>query len=203
MPRNLSYSSTGSLNGAAGFPAGEKDSVELARKGDGPAFARLFQQYNASICNYLARLVGNDELGRDLAQETFIRAWKSLPGLTGELRFKPWLYRIATNVARSQLRHERLVRWLPWHEQEQNKETLLSIEGPEAQAGESELVCQILARLGPQARACLLLQLYAGFSQREIAAVLNINEKSVSAYVSRGREQFRQLYLQAKGDSQQ
>ncbi|HLH63086.1 MAG TPA: sigma factor-like helix-turn-helix DNA-binding protein [Ktedonobacteraceae bacterium] len=49
----------------------------------------------------------------------------------------------------------------------------------------------------------MLLQLYAGFSQREIAAALNISEKSVSAYVSRAREQFRRLYRQTQGDSSQ
>lgn len=202
MSHNLSYNST-DPPGESALPSGEEIAdADLARQGDGPAFARLFQRYNAPICAYLARLLGNDEVGRDLAQETFIRAWKSLPGLSGELRFKPWLYRIATNLARSQMRRERLVRWLPWHEQERHADQFLRIEGPEARAGESELVRQVLARLGPQARVCLLLQLYAGFSQREIAAVLNISEKSVSAYVSRGREQFRQLYHQAKGEAQ-
>jgi RNA polymerase sigma factor (sigma-70 family) len=93
------------------------------------------------------------------------------------------------------MRRERFVCWLPWHEQGEY-ESLLShwIEGPEMQAGEVEHIRQVLAQLGPQMRICLLLQLYAGFSQREIATVLNISEKSVSAYVSRGREQFRRLY---------
>ncbi len=202
MTRNLSYNSTDSPDEPASFPGGEADCVERARAGNGLAFSWLFQHYNAPICAYLARLVGNDELGRDLAQETFVRAWKGLPGLAGELLFKPWLYRIATNVARSHQRHERLVRWLPLPGHEQEMHEQLSIAGPEEQAGESEHVRQILARLGAQARACLLLQLYAGFSQREIATVLKISEKSVSSYVSRGREQFRQLYHQAEGDSQ-
>jgi DNA-directed RNA polymerase specialized sigma24 family protein len=51
------------------------------------------------ICAYLARLVGVGELGRDLAQDTFIAAWRGLPQVSGELRFGPWLYRIATNTA--------------------------------------------------------------------------------------------------------
>ncbi len=171
------------------------EDVKLARYGDEPAFTRLFHQYNAPICVYLACLVGNAEVGSDLAQETFIRAWKGLPGLTDELHFKSWLYRIATNLAHSYMRHERLVRWLPWHEQSNQGESPSTwIEGPEMQADEVECVRRVLAQLGPQARSCLLLQLYAGFSQREIATALNISEKSVSAYVSRGREQFRRLY---------
>lgn len=89
--------------------------TQLAQRGDSAAFITLFQNYNNQICTYLAHLVGNDELGRDLAQETFLRAWKSLPSMQDKLQFKPWLYRIATNLARSHLRRTRLIRWLSWH----------------------------------------------------------------------------------------
>jgi RNA polymerase sigma-70 factor (ECF subfamily) len=201
MHYSLLHNQDGASEKPEGSAASETEAVVLARKGDGPAFALIFHRYNAALCSYLARLVGNDEVGRDLAQETFIRAWKSLPGLDGELQFKPWLYRIATNVARSHMRHERLMRWFPWHEQDQQDNPLLNIEGPEINAGEAEQIRHILDQLNPQARICLVLQLSAGFSQREIAAVLTISEKSVSAYVSRGREQFRQLYRQMKGES--
>ena len=185
-----------SLNGD--IPEQEEQSsqlVELARLGDAGAFAALFHQYNAPICAYLARMVSNDEAGRDLAQETFLHAWKSLPTLSGELQFKPWLYRIATNLARSHMRHERLVRWLPWAEHEELRQSA----GPEEGVSENECIRQALAQLAPRCRACLLLQVVSGFSQREIAAMLAISEKSVSSYVSRGREQFRQLYRQTKG----
>ena len=174
--------------------------VEHARAGDSTAFSALFQQYNSQVCTYLARMVGNDETGRDLAQETFIRAWKSLPEIRSDQHFKPWLFRIATNAARSHLRHTRLISWLPWQENDAAPPNpKLSIEGPEEQTGETECVQQAMASLSPQCRTCLLLQLVAGFSQREIAEALGISEKSVSAYVSRGREQFRSAYRRAKG----
>jgi RNA polymerase sigma-70 factor, ECF subfamily len=174
--------------------------VELARMGDGPAFRDLFQKYNGQVCTYLARLVGNDEVGRDLAQETFIRAWKSLPEIRSDAHFKAWLFRIATNIAMSHLRHARLVRWLPWQEEDIVTSHIdLSVEGPEEHTGEAECVQYALAQLAPQCRTCLLLQLVAGFSQREIAESLGISEKSVSAYVSRGREQFRRAYTRVKG----
>jgi RNA polymerase sigma-70 factor (ECF subfamily) len=174
--------------------------VELARTGDGLAFRSLFLKYNGQICTYLARLVGNDEVGRDLAQETFIHAWKSLPEIRNDAHFKAWLFRIATNIAISHLRHARLVRWLPWQEEDSVSSPIaFSVEGPEEHTGEAECVQHALAQLAPQCRTCLLLQLVAGFSQREIAESLDISEKSVSAYVSRGREQFRRAYSRAKG----
>src|SRR5438876_626658 len=77
----------------------------------------------------------------------------------------------------------------------------LSVAGPEEQANESECIKLTLAKLSPQSRVCLLLQLVAGFSQREIAESLGISEKSVSAYVSRGKEQFRLAYQRLNGGS--
>ncbi|HEX6777075.1 MAG TPA: RNA polymerase sigma factor [Ktedonobacterales bacterium] len=166
--------------------------VALARAGDQAAFTALFHQYNAPLCRYLAHLVGNDEVARDLAQETFFRAWQSLPTMRDEQRFAPWLYKIATNLARSYQRHARLVRWLPWVESD--GEQTRQVPGPERQVVEAELVALALARLTPKYRVCLLLQLEGGFSQREIAQLLHLTEKSVSVYVSRGRQQFLQAY---------
>ena len=183
-------------------PAGETELIELAQMEDREAFTRLFQRYNEQICTYLGRFVGNADLGRDLAQETFLQAWKSLPTLHSDLSLKPWLYRVATNLARSHLRHEQLIRWFPWMEHgEDGVLEHLNVAGPEEQANDSECIRLALAELSPQSRACLLLQVVAGFSQREIAGLLGISEKSVSAYVSRGRERFRQAYQRLEGGS--
>jgi RNA polymerase sigma-70 factor (ECF subfamily) len=184
------------------LPSGTVELIELARAGDREAFTRLFQRYNQQICTYLGRLVGNSELGRDLAQETFLHAWKSLPALRSDLSFKPWLYRVATNLARSHLRHEKLIRWFPWaaHGEEEALEHLI-VAGPEKQTGDSVCIQSALAQVSPQNRICLLLQLVGGFSQREIAESLGISEKSVSAYVSRGKEQFRKAYQRLDGGS--
>jgi RNA polymerase sigma-70 factor (ECF subfamily) len=196
---------------APNSPGGDHPSAELAalvahaQAGDRVAFAAIFHQFNARICTYLTRLVGDDDLGRDLAQDTFLAVWRALPEVRDTTRFIPWLYRIATNTARSHMRRARTVHWLPWGPSEPSDAELpLSVAGPEQHAGESELVALALGRLAPQHRTCLLLQLEGGFTQREIAALLKISEKAVSAYVSRGREQFRRAYrhLEAASDRQ-
>jgi RNA polymerase sigma-70 factor (ECF subfamily) len=169
--------------------------VERARAGDRAAFTALFHQYNAPICRYLAHVVGNDDVGRDLAQETFFAAWRALPDLRDASRFGPWLYRIATNLARSYLRQARLARWLPWAEPGEPLEASYpTAAGPEAQVSEAQQIALALAQLTPKYRICLLLQVEGGFSQREIAGLLRLTEKSVSVYVSRGREEFRRAY---------
>ena len=169
--------------------------IELAQSGDRHAFTTLFQRYHPRICTYVGRLVENDELGRDLAQETFVQAWQHLPHLRDALSFEAWLYRIATNLAHSSLRRERLVRWLPWSERGSEESwSSMKQDGPEEQASKKECMRLALAQVSPQNRTCLLLQVVAGFSQREIAGIVGISQKTVSAYVSRGREQFRAAY---------
>src|SRR6185437_16094630 len=179
-------------------PAGDMalvNLVERARAGDVAAFTALYERFYVPICRYLARLVGDDDLGNDLAQDTFLAAWRALPGTEDASYFVPWLYRIASNLARSHLRRARLIRWLPWGDAGgYHPADYPSIAGPEEQTGEAERIKLALAEVAPKSRSCLLLQLDVGFSQREIARLLGLNEKSVSVYISRGRQQFRQAY---------
>jgi RNA polymerase sigma-70 factor (ECF subfamily) len=168
--------------------------VRDAQAGNLSAFDTLFRYYNARICTYLTRMVGNDEEGHDLAQETFIKVWRALPGMHDESRFEIWLYRIATNTAIDQLRRRKF-RWpLRKNHVAEDTSERMRMAGPEEQVEEAELVKLALAQLTPQYRACLLLQHVAGFTQREIAQSLNLSEKSISIYVGRGSEQFRQAY---------
>lgn len=189
-------------------PAGEAALTALvarARAGDVAAFTALYERYYAPICRYLARLVGNDDLGSDLAQDTFLAVWRALPAIEDHAYFVPWLYRIASNLARSHLRRARLIRWLPWGDRaEGHPAGYPSVAGPEEQTGEIERIKLALAEVSPKYRSCLLLQLDVGFSQREISHLLNLNEKSVSVYISRGRQQFRQAYqcLEHESDEQ-
>ena len=177
---------------AAGSTLGEL--VERAQQGEHAAFAALFEHYNAPICRYLARLVGNVELGHDLAQETFLHAWRSLARLRECEHFSPWLYQIATNLARSHARRARLIQWLPWSAPLESTVGSARFERLEDHVGETEQVMLALAALPPKRRACVLLALEGGFTHREIARLVGISHKSVSTYLSRGCQQFRQEY---------
>ena len=96
-----------------------------------------------------------------------------------------------------------LIRWLPWAEAaEKSSPRELRIEGPEEQVSEADMIKKTLARLSPQYRTCLLLQVVAGFSQRDIALLLGISEKSVGSNVCRARDQFRHIYQNLKGDTE-
>jgi RNA polymerase sigma-70 factor, ECF subfamily len=162
--------------------------VELAQARDRLAYDVLFRRYDARICTYLARIVGNDEIGRDLAQETFLKVWQALPRLQGEKKFEAWLYRIAGNAARDHLRHKQLIQWLPWEENSKWAEDkrMKAIE-------DQELLKFALAQVPIKYRQSVILRVVEGRSHREIAEILDIDEKSVSVYVKRGLEKLRFL----------
>ena len=160
---------------------------------------RLFEAYNQRICTFLGHMVGNEETGRDLAQETFIKAWKALPSLRHPAQTEAWLFRIARNMALDYLRKKLPKVVLPWAKMEEHEATgNLKAEGFEEQVSEQECVKQALAHLRPKLRECLILYVIVGLSQKKIAEVLHINETSVAVYISMGRKAFRQTYERLK-----
>jgi RNA polymerase sigma-70 factor, ECF subfamily len=135
--------------------------------------------------------VGNPEDASDLATETFVKAWRGVPGILDGRRFSSWLYSIATHTALDYLRRRKRDQTSI---SDQDKK--LSDEytfGFESRIEEQELVRLALEHVAPKPRACLLLQL-EGFSQAEISALVGLQRKSVGTYVSMAREQFRRAY---------
>ena len=78
--------------------------VNEVRAGNVEAFEALVLRYQGKIVNYASAMTRNSSDADDVAQETFIRAFRALNQFRGDSSFKTWLYRIATNVARTHLR---------------------------------------------------------------------------------------------------
>ena len=175
--------------------AGDSELVSLALAGSSRAFEILYTRYLERIKLYLARMIGNDAIGHELAQETFLKAWQALPGLQSNERFVGWLYRIATNLARDHQRHAGLIRWLPWELQPlRGGRAEISSAGMEEQVEENELLCMALAQVPFKYRACLILYIVEELPQAQIAERLGIKASYVSNYVGRGLAELRRLY---------
>jgi len=80
--------------------------VERARTGDKAAFAVLYQQRAGGVLRYAMSLLRNPAAAEDVAAQTFLQAWQGLPRLKHADRFDAWLFRIAHNVAMSELRRQ-------------------------------------------------------------------------------------------------
>ncbi|HLZ63240.1 MAG TPA: RNA polymerase sigma factor [Ktedonosporobacter sp.] len=175
---------------------GQEDECHLvvrAQGGDQAAFEILYERYNDRICRYLIRMVGNDGVGCELTQEAFLKAWESLLTLREPARFASWLYRIATNSAYNYQNRAKLLHMIPWGEYERGSEEP-GVAGPEQQVEDHEFMALVLSRISATYRPCLILYVVEQLPQRQIANLLGIKESSVSKYVSRGKEEFRQIY---------
>lgn len=195
----MSYWTRDTSSNNSAVPPDERQLVKHAFEGDQLAFEALYERYNRRICRYLSRMVGNDGVGCELAQETFLKAWEALPGLKDVSRFAGWLYRIATNCAYSyqqQSKHFQTVPWDVYKEENENQ----GEPGLEKHIEETELLKLALAHVSSTYRPCLILYVIEELPQREIADLLKMKESSVSKYVSRGKEELRQIYYRLMKD---
>jgi RNA polymerase sigma-70 factor (ECF subfamily) len=169
----------------------EADALLVARirAGDEQAFESLMARYQAPLFRYLRGLVSDPEQARDLLQETFLRAYRSIGTLDDPSLLRSWLYRIAHNQAYTVLRRRRLISWLPLAFSQH-----LSSPAPDRGTLELARVEEALGRIPVQQRAPLLLHLVAGFSYAEVAALLQVSEGTVRMRISRGRAAFRAAY---------
>ena len=144
--------------------------VERAARGDHDAFAVLVRA-SAPRLDAAARLILRDrELARDAVQETYIRAWRSLPGLRDPDRFDGWLHRLLVRSCIDSLRHRR---------SRPVEIELQPLDGPDlpdpaSAVAERELSDRARRRLDPTWRAVVVLHFFLGMSLPEAAATLGI-----------------------------
>ena len=164
--------------------------------GDQMAFATLVTRYHAALLGYLYRLVGGDRpLAEDLVQETLLRVLRQGRG-PGELHFKPWLYTIATNLARDHFRSARVRRGEYWSEAEEHalRRVADTAPGPEARvlaAEQGSAVRAALAELGEEYRVVVVLRIYQDLTLPEIAQTLEIPLGTVKSRLSVGIHRLR------------
>lgn len=166
--------------------------------GDQMAFATLVTRYHAPLLGYLYRLVGGDRtLAEDLVQETLLRVLRQ-SRCYGEFRFKPWLYTIATNLARDHFKSAGVRR------RERSDEAAVdalrrvadSTFGPEASALAAEQGSEVraaLTQLGEEYRVVVVLRFYQGFTLQEIAQTLQIPLGTVKSRLSVGLRRLRDV----------
>jgi RNA polymerase sigma-70 factor (ECF subfamily) len=172
---------------------------ERVRHGDLDAFAQVFDEYHLRILRYLCSLVGDGDLAEDLAQQTFVKAYRALAEGSPPENLAAWLYTIATRTGLSALRRRKLIAWLPLQMGDAARRSLT--REPEARLGEQELVAQALAQLSKSNAACLLLRFQQGLSYEELAEVLGISVPAARMRTSRARAAFREAYLQLEQEA--
>src|SRR6201988_5318687 len=85
----------------------DEELVARSMRGDADSFNQLILRWERPIYALAYRTIGREEDARDIVQETFLRAFRALPGFKGQAKFSSWLYRIALNLCRDWMRRQR------------------------------------------------------------------------------------------------
>ena len=174
--------------------------VERAAAGDHRAYELLVIKYQRRIERLIGRMVRDVDLVEDIAQETFLRAYRALPQFRGEAQFYTWLYRIAVNTAKKalvDLRRDPIVSESALKANDDEEETssvgneLTTAETPETVLAAKEIAATVNAAmeaLPEELRQAVTLREIEGMSYEEIAAVMNCPIGTVRSRIFRARE---------------
>lgn len=159
----------------------ERRTVLLAISGDTAAFGALVRRHQAWVRSLLRRSCGDAALAEDLAQATFLQAWRQLASLRDPDAFRAWLRRIAINRLVDAVRRRTIVT-------ESFADDAPYEQGP---APDVDIVARIdldhaLGRIGLAQRTCIVLAYGEGMSHGEIAAALDIPLGTVKSHIARG-----------------
>ena len=164
-------------------------------------FDRIYAEHHARILRYLTRMVGAQD-AEDLAQEVFIRAAKAYDGFRHEAKIETWLYRIATHVAVDRLRGTALRRETMLGEElgevaEDGREAGSTLEEKTLRRAANECIRNVIYGLPENYRTPLILSELEGFTNREIAEILDVSLDTVKIRLHRAKEQLRKALLDA------
>ncbi len=181
--------------------ADDRELVARAVAGDVDAFDELIRRHSGRVYGLLVRLLGNPASAEDVAQETFVRAWRALPSFRGDALFSTWLYRIAANEASRLLAKETRRRELPIDDALEEIPDLSADPSVTAELGDLQAhVERCVAELPPDYRASVVLRDVEGLTNEEAAEVLGIGVRNLKSRLHRGRMAVRRCLEKALGN---
>ncbi len=173
--------------------------IENAQKGDEKALNRLVSLWYKRIYNYVHKYHADHDVASDLAQKTFIQMFKHISKLKEADRFKPWLYRIATNLCFEESRQKKRSKTVSINENGGGSEEINSkmqvVEAkgnffnPERNFQQGELENVLLAalnELSEDQRSVIIMKEYEGLKFTEIAEAMDASENTVKTWMYRG-----------------
>lgn len=179
----------------SGTGVGDARLVEEARGGDRDAFGELVLRYEQRVIRVILRFVHDDELARDLAQETFLRVYERLDQFDPSRRFGPWMFRIGVNLTLDYLRKKkRRIRWSLFSDHAGDKMPDPSTPDPRDALDVSQEVRSVIDQIPENYRSVLVLRDLEGFSTSEIAAILDRKEATIRWRLAEARDRFQNLW---------
>jgi RNA polymerase sigma-70 factor (ECF subfamily) len=170
--------------------------------GDEGGFNYLVQKYHRAMIHFLFRMVRNQAIAEELAQEVFLRVYRSRESYRAEAKFTTWLYRIATNLAVNHARdtkHERSAQTLYLDQPDEESGTTPDLADDEPSAEQNLLrnermtaIKTHVMALPERQRMAVLMHKYQGMDYREIGDVLKLSESATKSLLFRAYQTLRE-----------
>jgi RNA polymerase sigma-70 factor, ECF subfamily len=176
--------------------------VTQVKKGDQEAFEGIVDLFKDKIYRHCFRMVGNGHEAEDLAQETFLRAYRNISKYNSEYKFSTWIFRIATNLCIDRLRKKKPDYYLDAEVPGTDGATMYSQLSSEEPLPEevvteneewNELQAEIM-KLPEKYRTAILLKYVEDLSLEEISKIMDIPVPTVKTRIHRGREALKKVF---------
>jgi RNA polymerase sigma-70 factor, ECF subfamily len=174
------------------------DLMLRVRQGDADSFDELLRRYRTPLVKYFCRMVRDEALAEDLAQEAFLRVYKARHRYRPDARFTTWLYRIATNLALNAIRDAKGRGRQDGNGSADGGETSFEFADPKATAEQQlietdrgRMIREAIESLPENQRAAVILHKYQDVDYRQIAGILKVSESAVKSLLFRAYEALR------------
>lgn len=171
--------------------------IEATKSGDEAAFGEIMDRYRSPITNYLYRFLNDYEEAVDLAQETFVRVYFAIERYHTEFAFSTYIYRIATNLAISEIRRRKRRRLMSLTGLFQTEDdTQVEFQPPDKRKLQdvelvdderSQVIARAIAALPEKYRIPVILRDIEGRSYDEIAEIMELGLGTTKSRINRGR----------------
>ena len=172
------------------------------REGDESGFSYLIEKYRRQMIHYMFRMTGNQAVAEELAQEVFLRVYRSRESYRAEAKFSTWLYRIATNLGVNYARdhkHERAAQTVYLDQPDAETGTTPDVADTRGTAEQNLLRGERMAGIRAQVlalperqRQAVLMHKYQEMDYREIGAVLKLSESATKSLLFRAYQTLRE-----------
>ena len=180
----------------------DADVMLRVEAGDEPAFDYLVQKYRRPMVSFMYRMAHNAAAAEDLAQEVFLRVYRSRGSYEASAKFTTWLYRIATNLAVNHARdtrHERPENMASLDEADEETGTTMDVADTSPNVEEKlvkqerlKAIRQKVENLPERQRQAVLMHKYQQMDYKQIGEVLNLSESATKSLLFRAYETLRE-----------
>ena len=178
----------------------EKDLIRKAKQGDMHAFEELILKHEKIVYNLALRMMNHSEDAKDISQEVFLKAYRSLSNFDERSAFSTWIYRITHNTCIDEMRKRKGKQNYSLEEELENEEGSMQRQiADEGDTPEESLlreeqkseILQALDSLSEEHKAAIVLRDVKGLSYEEIAEILELSLGTVKSRISRARNQLK------------